>query len=59
MSKGVVTKGLCGLLLAMPLYGFADNKNPDLIAGYTSQQLADALPAVVDGLKTSRRGSGC
>ncbi|MBP2847712.1 hypothetical protein J8655_19985 [Dickeya oryzae] len=54
MSKGVVTKGLCGLLLAMPLCGFADNKNSDLIAGYTSQQLADALPAVVDGLK--RRG---
>lgn len=54
MSKSVVTKGLCGLLLAMPLCGFADNKNSDLIAGYTSQQLADALPAVVDGLK--RRG---
>ncbi|WP_253940945.1 hypothetical protein [Dickeya dadantii] len=43
MSKGVITKGLCGLLLAMPLYGFADNGNPDLIAGYTSQQLGDAL----------------
>jgi hypothetical protein len=54
MSKGVVTKGLCGLLLAMPLCGLADNKNPDLIAGYTSQQLANALPEVVDGLK--RRG---
>ncbi|KHN52099.1 hypothetical protein OI70_20460 [Dickeya fangzhongdai] len=54
MSKGVITKGLCGLLLAMPLYGFADNSNPDLIAGYTSQQLADALPTVVDGLKRQR-----
>ncbi|ACT06930.1 conserved hypothetical protein [Dickeya chrysanthemi Ech1591] len=54
MSKGVITKGLCGLLLAMPLSGFADNNNPDLIAGYTSQQLADALPTVIDGLK--RRG---
>ncbi|NKI74004.1 hypothetical protein Dpoa2040_001235 [Dickeya sp. CFBP 2040] len=54
MSKGLIMKGLCGLLLTMPLYGFADNNNPDLIAGYTSQQLADALPAAVDGLK--RRG---
>ncbi|ANE77399.1 hypothetical protein [Dickeya solani] len=54
MSKGVITKGLCGLLLAMPLYGFADNSNPDLIAGYTSQQLGDALPAVVDSLKRQK-----
>ncbi|ATO33182.1 hypothetical protein DZA65_02209 [Dickeya dianthicola] len=59
MSKGVITKGLCGLLLTVPLYGFADNgfadnSNPDLIAGYTSQQLADALPTVVDGLKRQK-----
>ncbi|MGM3187188.1 hypothetical protein [Musicola paradisiaca] len=49
MHEGV-KKGLCGLLLALPLYGFADAANPDLIAGYTTQQLADKLPVVVDGL---------
>ncbi|SLM63070.1 MULTISPECIES: hypothetical protein [Dickeya] len=53
MANSMIKRGLCGLLLAMPLAGLAD-QNPDLIAGYTSQQLADALPPAVDGLK--RRG---
>lgn len=51
MVKGVLKKGICGLVVALPLYGFADASNPDLIAGYTTQQLADALPSTVDGLK--------
>ncbi|WP_409308741.1 hypothetical protein [Pectobacterium sp. B1J-3] len=47
MRKGAIKQGVCGLLLALPLCGLAETGNPDLIAGYTSQDLASVLPAKV------------
>lgn len=38
---------MCTLLLALPLCSLAAFGNADLIAGYTSQELATALPAKV------------
>lgn len=50
MMQRVIRNSVCGALLALPLYGFADAGNPDLIAGVTTQQIADALPRSLDGL---------
>ncbi|PWC12737.1 hypothetical protein B4923_09385 [Brenneria roseae subsp. americana] len=43
----MIKKGMCTLLLALPLCSLAAFGNADLIAGYTSQELATALPAKV------------
>ncbi|WP_235319645.1 hypothetical protein [Pectobacterium fontis] len=39
-----IKKGIAGLLLVLPLYGMAETKDPDLFAGYTTQDLTAALP---------------
>ncbi|MFT8211656.1 MAG: hypothetical protein ACMZI0_15705 [Symbiopectobacterium sp.] len=46
-----IKQGMCGLLLMLPLYGFAQTNNADLIDGYTTQQIADVLPKSIDGLQ--------
>ncbi|MFC3395557.1 hypothetical protein [Brenneria rubrifaciens] len=51
MRNGVIKKGIGALLLALPLCSLAETiNNPDLIAGYTSQELAAALPAKVSDM---------
>lgn len=47
MRNGAIKKGICGLLLALPLCTLADSGDADRIAGYTSQDLAAALPEKV------------
>ncbi|WP_437216955.1 hypothetical protein [Pectobacterium sp. LFLA-215] len=44
MKIRVIKKGIVGLLLALPLYGVAETTDPDLFAGYTTQDLNAALP---------------
>ncbi|MCW2473084.1 hypothetical protein [Candidatus Symbiopectobacterium sp. NZEC151] len=46
-----IKQGMCGLLLMLPLCGFAQTANSDVIEGFTTQQIADALPKSVDGLQ--------
>lgn len=46
-----IKQRICGLLLVLPLYGFAQANNADLIDGYTTQQIADILPRTIDGLQ--------
>lgn len=50
MMKTAIKSGFCGALFALPLFGLAETGNPDLIAGYTTQQIADGLPRNIDGL---------
>ncbi|AOR65444.1 hypothetical protein [Pectobacterium wasabiae] len=45
MKISVIKKGIMGLLLVLPLSGVAETKDPDLFAGYTTQDLTAALPA--------------
>ncbi|WCG84822.1 hypothetical protein [Pectobacterium sp. A5351] len=44
MKVSAVKKGVIGLLLVLPLYCVAETKDPDLFAGYTTQDLTAALP---------------
>ncbi|KHN56265.1 hypothetical protein OI69_01495 [Pectobacterium fontis] len=44
MNMSAIKKGIAGLLLVLPLYGMAETKDPDLFAGYTTQDLTAALP---------------
>lgn len=46
-----IKQGIYGLLLLLPLYGFAQTNNADLIDGYTTQQIADTLPKSIEGLQ--------
>ncbi|WJV55899.1 hypothetical protein PCO85_11200 [Prodigiosinella aquatilis] len=46
-----IKRVIYGMLLALPLYSYADQNNADVIAGYTTQDLAAALPTSADGLK--------
>lgn len=46
-----IKQGMCGLLLTLPLYGLAQATSSDVIEGYTTQQIADALPKTLEGMQ--------